>query len=64
MNSYYFRLVCVDEQNPIQYSVLEDETIESLEDVHKFIEDHLYSHTPELTKWMLIPVRKDSIKIR
>jgi len=32
MDNHYFKLVCVDEQNPLYYHVLVDETLETLED--------------------------------
>lgn len=63
MDNYYFKLVCVDEQNPLEYDVLEDVNLSNLEDVHKYVEDHIETHSPEHIKWMLIPMRKENIKI-
>ena len=64
MDKYYFKLVCVDEQNPLEYCVLEDKIIGNLDDVHKYVKEHIAIHTPESTKWMLIPYRKDEVTIR
>lgn len=64
LSNYYFRLVCVDEQNPIQYSVLEDESIDNLDAVHDYVKKHFASHIPELTKWILIPIVKKDISIK
>ena len=63
MNDFYFKLVCVDEQNPLEYRVLEDVNLDNLEDVHKYVEEHIYNHSPELIKWMLLPMRKTKIKL-
>ena len=63
MSNYYFKLVCVDEQNPLEYEVLEDVNLDSLDDVHKYVEDHIKDHTPETNKWMLLPMKKQKIDI-
>ncbi len=62
MDNYYFKLVCVDEQNVFAYDVLEDENFKDLNSVHKYIDDHIKLHTPETSKWMLIPFRKDEVR--
>lgn len=58
MDNYYFKLVCVDEQNPLEYGILEDVNLDNLEDVHKYVKAHLFHHIPEGIKWMLIPMKK------
>jgi len=58
MDNHYFKLVCVDEQNPIGYHVLEDENLDNLEDVHKYVEEHINLHPLHAIKWMLIPMMK------
>lgn len=63
MNNYYFKLVCVDEQNPLGYQVLEDVNLESLNDVHNYVEEHMLNHAPESIKWMLIPLPKDKVSV-
>lgn len=63
MDRYYFKLVCVDEQNPLEYGVLEDVNIDNLEDVHKYVVEHIDNHSPENVKWMLIPMLKTKTKI-
>lgn len=63
MNNYYFKLVCVDEQNPLEYDVLEDVNLNDLGDVHKYVEEHIKNHTPEHMKWMLIPMKKSDARI-
>lgn len=61
MDNYYFKLVCVDEQNPIGYNVLEDQNLDNLEDVHKYVEEHINNHHLGTVKWMLIPMIKPNI---
>lgn len=63
MDGYYFKLVCVNEQDPFEYGVLEDVNLDDLEDVHKYVMEHISIHTPERIKWMLIPMRKEDVKI-
>ena len=64
MENYFYRLVCVDEHNPLEYSVLKDETIGELEAVYEYIGQHIGDYTPELTKWMLFPVRRVVVFVR
>lgn len=63
MSNYYFKLVCVDEQNPLEYEVLEDVNLNDLEAVHKYVIEHIASHSPETNKWMLLPMKKSNVKI-
>lgn len=63
MDDYYFKLVCVNEQDPFEYGVLEDVNLDDLEDVHKYVMEHISIYTPERIKWMLIPMRKDDVRI-
>lgn len=58
MDDYYFKLVCVDEQNPLEYDVLEDVNLNDLEDVHKYVKEHFDAHSQNKIKWMLIPMKK------
>lgn len=63
MDNYYFKLVCVDEQDPLEYNVLEDVNLSNLEEVHEYVEKHIRHHSPERIKWMLIPMKKEDVKI-
>ena len=63
-NKYYFQLVCVDEEHALAgYRVLNQEWIGNLEDVHDYVEKHLNDHSPEHTKWILLPYRKDEVNV-
>lgn len=54
MDNYYFKLVCVDEQHPLGYCILEDVNL-NLEDVHEYVEDHINNHPLDTIKWMIKP---------
>lgn len=58
MGEFFFKLVCVDETNPLEYEVLEDVNVGCLDDVHKFVTEHIGNYQPDKTKWMLLPMKK------
>lgn len=59
MEKYYFKLVCVNENNPLEYEVLEDVNVATLNEVHAYVVNCIHKHKhPELTKWMLLPIKK------
>jgi len=62
MEDYYFRLICVNEHNVLEYEILEDVNIGNLEDVHKYVEEHIKEHSIKDAKWILIPVKRSCIK--
>ncbi len=61
MDNCYFKLVCVDEQDPLGYNVLEDVNLSDLEEVHQYVEMHINDHSPNTVKWMLIPMQKSKV---
>lgn len=61
MNDYFFRLICVDEKNPLEYPILEDETFENLQAVHTFMDEHISKHRPDYSKWQLFMFRRDEV---
>lgn len=61
MDDYFFRLVCVDEKSPFEYPVLVDETLGSLQDVHKYMDEHIDEHRPGNSKWQLFMFKKENI---
>lgn len=59
LGSYFFKLVCVNENNPLEYEVLEDVNLSNLENVHSFVKKYFEIHNmPEMTKWLLLPMKK------
>ena len=64
MDNYYYKLVCVDETNPMGYRVLNDENFDSLDAVHEFVQRHINEYIPNLVKWMLMPFKKDEVRVK
>lgn len=62
LDDYYFKLVCVNEQDPLAYGLLEDVNLGNLEDVHKYVVEHIKNYSPERIKWMLIPMKKSGVE--
>lgn len=60
-NDYFFKLVCLDETNPFHYSVLEEENFNNIQDLHKYIDDHIDDHHPEFSKWILLRPSKKKL---
>lgn len=49
----FFKVVCIDENNPLEYQVLEDSNCNNLESVHEFVTQKLEKHKG--AKWILLP---------
>lgn len=62
-DEYFYKLVCIDDSNPIEYRVLLEKNISTLDEAHEFVQIHMHEFIPNLVKWMLIPFKKDAIKI-
>ena len=58
LEDFAFKLVCVDETNPLEYEVLEDVNAKDLDEVHKQISEKICKHNIATTKWMLLPIKK------
>lgn len=61
MEDYYFRLVCVNDTDPIEFCVLEDKNVKTLEEAHDFVLKNINKHISQKTKWLLIPINKKSV---
>lgn len=55
---YAYKIVCVDETNPLEYEVLEDVNVSNLEEAHKQVVDRISRHNIINTKWILLPIPK------
>ena len=64
MNKYYYKLVCIDDTNPLGLQILEDKNFDTLESVHDYVTKHLEDHIPELSKWALMPFKKDCVDVK
>lgn len=53
MENLFFKVVCVNDSNPMEYQVLEDVNRGNLDEVHEFVTQMYEKHIG--SKWMLIP---------
>lgn len=59
MDDYYFKLVCLDDNNPFGCPILATQCVETLEDVHNYVIEHIEEHAFKEPKWILTAIRKD-----
>ena len=52
-DQHFFKVVCIDEDNPFEYQVLEDSNHSDLESVHEFVAQNFEKHKG--AKWILLP---------
>lgn len=53
MEKLFFKVICVDDSDPMEYHVLEDVNRGNLDEVHEFVTQRYHKHIG--AKWMLIP---------
>ena len=49
----FYKLVCVNESDPLEYQTLEDINCGCLEEVHEYVTKNIGKH--KNAKWMLLP---------
>ena len=49
----FFKVVCVDEDDPFEYQILEDVNRGTIEEVHEFVKEKVTLHPN--AKWILLP---------
>ena len=60
-NEYFFRLICLDETNPLHYSILEEENFGNIQDLHEYMDNHIDDHHPDRSKWILLRQSKTNL---
>lgn len=55
MTKEYFRVICIDESDPLEYKIVEDVNKGSLDDVHKFLDENYEKHHGNGIRWLLLP---------
>lgn len=58
-NSYAFKIVCVDEFNPIRYHVLDDINKDNITEVCQYLKSNYYNFDLSKCKWIIIPIPKN-----
>lgn len=61
MEEYFYKIVCVADQDPLEFLVTEDKNLGTLEQVHKYVLENIKKYIPENTKWILIPMKRMKI---
>lgn len=59
-DSVFFKIVCVDENNPLEYGVLEDANRGTIQEALDFVGKNYRKH--DLAKWILLPYPKCMIQ--
>lgn len=49
----FFKVVCIDEDDPFEYKVLEDVNRGTIDEIHKFMKEKIPLHPH--AKWILLP---------
>ena len=49
----FYKLVCIDESNPLEYRVLDDINRGNLEEIHEYVKKNIDKY--KNAKWMLLP---------
>lgn len=61
---YAFKVVCIDENNPIKYGVLDDVNISNILEVGKYLKENYLKYDLNNCKWIIIPIPKINKQFR
>lgn len=56
--NFAFKLVCIDENNPISYKVLDEINKGNIQEVCDYLKDNYKNFDINNCKWMIIPISK------
>ena len=59
--NFAFKIVCVDENDPIEYKILDDVNKDNITEVCQYFKSHYNDFCLKNCKWVIIPIPK-SIK--
>lgn len=57
-NNYAFKVVCLDENNPIEYLVLDEVNKGTMEEVCAYLKENYNRFNMDNCKWIIIPISK------
>lgn len=57
---YAFKLVCIDDTSPIEFSVLDDINRGSLSDIYDYLINNIDKYNISHCKWILLPISKNN----
>ena len=55
MDKEFFRIICIDESDPLEYKILEDSNKGSSREVHRFVDEKFHKHNRSGVRWLLLP---------
>lgn len=55
MEKDFIKVVCIDESDPLEYKVLEDRNVGSLNELFQFLNSKYSKHTEVGIRWLLLP---------
>ena len=56
--NFAFKLVCIDENNPIRYQVLDEVNKGNMQEIGDYLKDNYQKYDMNNCKWMIIPISK------
>jgi hypothetical protein len=57
MEREFFRIVCIDESDPMEYKILEDSNKGDLDEVHNFVKENYEKHKKQGVRWLLLQAK-------
>lgn len=57
-NDYAFKIVCLDENNPLEYSVLDEVNVSDIKEVCEYISKNYKRFNLDVCKCIIIPIAK------
>lgn len=56
--NYAFKIVCVDENNPVAYTILDEVNKGNMLETCKYLQDNYSDYDLNKCKWIIIPIPK------
>lgn len=59
-SDYAFKIVCLDENNPFGYIILDEVNKEDITEVCKYLKENYSKFDMDVCKWIILPMKKSS----
>ena len=57
-NEYAFKIVCLNENNPIEYMILDETNKSDINEVCKYLQENYKKFDMSNCKWIILPISK------
>lgn len=57
-SKFAFKVVCIDENNPIEYTVLDEINMDNIDEVCRYLKTNYANFDMDICKWVIIPIKK------